>query len=282
MGRKLIRFLPMSMLSVCFFAIVLYIYYVVTGEWWNNGVVSVWLFFKSFLLIGTGGAIKNTWYLNPPTWYLSVLIICLGLYWIILKFTNRYSINYKYVFLGVVFIGVGIQQYNINLPFFNFDVARGYIAFFIGLLLVDYYKYAIKRNNTKTISIVSTIIIIVFILLLIFDKDYSLIQDNQNLVLSFLLFPALIGFSISNIGDKLLNHKIFGILGGVSFEIYLWHYIFIVIINMLTVTNIIQIVWDDKKMLLFTLAVIIFSFGMYGLENLINKFINRKRVIKVF
>lgn len=58
----------------------------------------------------------------------------------------------------MIFIGLGIQYYGINYPLFNYLSSRGYVTFFLGLLLA----YVVdKRAELINFQICLTIIIII-------------------------------------------------------------------------------------------------------------------------
>ena len=77
---------------------------------------------------------------NNPTWYISVLMLCYVVFYIIVYIANRIKIHPQYLFVVMIFLGMGINTYGINLPFLNGSSSRGYYAFFFGILLAGILK----------------------------------------------------------------------------------------------------------------------------------------------
>lgn len=45
----------------------------------------------------------------------------------------------------------------------------------------------------------------------------------MNYILTFLVFPSLVFVFESNFGKSIFRHKLWGTLGKISFDVYLWH-----------------------------------------------------------
>lgn len=156
---------------------------------------------------------------NNPTWYLSVLLICYIIYYFVLWLAKIMKVTPIYFFVMIMLLGLGINFYGIELPFLNWTAARGYIAFFWGVILCCILTKSCSIARLKGSSII--ILVAVFILTIWNPNE---MWDNFSMILTFLIYPAVIVLLLtSNMLKTILEHKIFGTLGGISFEMYLWH-----------------------------------------------------------
>ena len=118
-----------------------------------------------------------------------------------------------YLYIAMVLLGLGIHYYKINLPFLNDSTSRGYVAFFLGILLYELYK---KYGSDKKLYISSIVLIAVC-----FIGGALRMIDDQWAIFTFLLFPPVLFLFLG--AEKIFSSKVFANLGGISFEMYLWH-----------------------------------------------------------
>ena len=111
-------------------------------------------------------------------------------------------------------MGIGIHYYNIQLPFLNGTVARGYAAFFEGVLIHGFYPGWEKRMTR-----ISYVVLGICLLALLLDFDAFC--DDQWGIFTFLLFPSIFVIVLSL--GSLFKGRIWSELGKISFEMYLWH-----------------------------------------------------------
>lgn len=150
---------------------------------------------------------------NNPLWYVCVLFICYTALYCLNRFSPRIGISTHYLYIAMVLLGLGIHYYKINLPFLNEQVARGYVAFFLGMLLYELYK---KYGSDKKLYFSSVVLIVVS-----FIGAALRMIDDQWAIFTFLLFPSVLFILLG--AEKIFSSKVFAVLGGVSFEMYLWH-----------------------------------------------------------
>ena len=170
---------------------------------------------------------------NNPTWYISVLMLCYVVFYIIVYIANRIKIHPQYLFVVMIFLGMGINTYGINLPFLNGSSSRGYYAFFFGILLAGILK---KNKIGKKELYFSLFLLISIPSLIAFKSDFM--STGINYIMTFIYYPALIIVCKSKVIGKILNRKIIGIVGKISFDVFIWHnpfyilmYIFIKVFN---------------------------------------------------
>lgn len=83
---------------------------------------------------------------NNPTWYISVLLLCYIVFYLLTYLGKRWQIPHTYLFVFMVLLGCGAQTYGLNLPFLNGSSCRGYYAFFFGVLPAEWLE---KLNAAK-------------------------------------------------------------------------------------------------------------------------------------
>lgn len=269
--NKAKRLLPLVCISVIVFQILVYFYQNLYNQPWPNTQISVWGTIIASLGIQDGWVFTNP-QLNNPIWYISVLMLCYVVFYVITYICNKKKIPYEYLYIAMILIGIGIQTYSISLPFFNYSSSRGYYSFFTGILLANYLNK--KTPNMKTY--IYCFLIIVFISIIgVFKYEY--IKNGLNYILTFILFPCLIIILKLPILNKIFNFKIFEILSKSSYNVYIWHvpllvfmYIFIKICN-------VSINFSPIIMIIFTVICEIFGLiSYYLIEKPINKSIDKK------
>ena len=160
-----------------------------------------------------GGVLLRDLGVNNPLWYVCVLFICYAVLYCLNCISPKVGIDTHYLYIGMILLGLGIHYYKINLPFLNDYTNRGYVAFFLGILLYELYK---KHGSNKKLYISSIIMISACFL----GAALHMI-DDQWAIFTFLFFPPVLFLFLG--AEKLFSSKVFAILGGVSFEMYLWH-----------------------------------------------------------
>lgn len=264
-SKKIIRLMPVAALSVIVFSILSAIYFHITQSWWLDIIPTPWNIMKSCLLIFAGGGISDSGVMpNNPIWYLCVLLICYVWYWLILWLAKRLAVTPRFMFIAMIFLGMGIITYNITFPFLNSSAARGYIAFFTGVELVDLYKAALVKCK-REICCVSFGVILLFVVLYVVNAEFFL-TDGQGFLLTFLFFPALICVCVcSEVVRKIFSHRICGTLGAVSFEMYIWHLVIFMLMITLDAYGVIDFQSEYGTMSGTLLIIIIWGYIVYYL-----------------
>ncbi len=89
---------------------------------------------------------------NAPTWFVSVLLVCYVLYWLILYLLrhSKEAIPCFYMIMAVLG-GALILKDELSEPFFNVMIGRGLLNFFIGAILGRIYRWR-KNFNEKLVG----------------------------------------------------------------------------------------------------------------------------------
>lgn len=209
------RLLPMVSLSVIVDSAGIVAYYWIHHVWVKDRVFDIWGGVCACLGIQAGWVIDNPM-INNPIWYISVLMLCYLVMYFEIWLAERLSIPYEYLFIITIFAGVGTLNYKMNLPFFNSYSGRGYMAFFWGLILANFFQIIDKKLQlVKTGAFIGILVIVFFIV-----HGYT---QNIQYITTFFLWPFLIfilrGASVFSITGK----RIWIVLSQWSFGVYIWH-----------------------------------------------------------
>lgn len=141
------RLLPLVFFSGITYEVFLYIYQRVCGGDWFGVSISVWGVIINALGIQDGWVFQNPM-VNNPTWYISVLLLCYVVFYLLIYLSKRWKVPHTYLFLFMILLGCGAQTYGLNLPFLNGSSSRGYYAFFFGVLFAQGMEGLEKRTHT--------------------------------------------------------------------------------------------------------------------------------------
>ena len=258
--KRAVRLLPMAAITVFFFEGILILNKLVfhTNLWGIE--VSVWGTLVTALGLQEGWILISP-AINMSLWYLSVLMFCYIFFYMLTVLAAKIKCSPLYFYIIMILIGVAGGAFGFNLPFLNWQICRGYYAFFFGILLAAYVnKYGVRLKEI----IASFLIIACFVTAFILYPTH--IAKNINYTLTFLDYPAIVLLCETKVAKKIFCHKIWGVLSGISFEVYLWHVPLLLllyfIMNFFGFGLNFSIIWI---MLLFLLAVWIISTLIYFL-----------------
>lgn len=156
---------------------------------------------------------------NSPTWYISVLLLCYVVYYLVTVIAIRWKTKPLYLYIFMALLGYGLMAFSINFPFFNGISGRGYLNFFIGVLLAAY----IKKFGVHTKNMMVALAVIIFTLLFIRYEISNYGKFRDYMWLSFGFYPSMIIILESKYAQKLFCHKFISFLSKTTFDTYIWH-----------------------------------------------------------
>lgn len=236
------KLLPYVAITSLIMWILQVICYNTTGDTWGSiGTIKFSEVITNILTFGNGIVERQS--LNGPAWYISVLMFCYVIGYLITKLYIK--TDNILVYLIPVIIGLGMRAsvpFNGEVIFINSTVSRGLINFFEGIfiyIILDKYDNINKKLKT-TLKITSLLIVIISIIVLSNKNNFIYIGDID-LYHSFIIMPALIYLSYnSKIIEKISNNKFITYIGNLSFDIYMMNFIILcasyIIIKNLNIT----------------------------------------------
>ncbi len=167
-----------------------------------------------------GGIIAESAFVsvNGPSWYVSVLMVCYLLFFVISLFSHKSEGGAIVLFIVVIIIGLFVYLNPVNLPFLSLSCARGYIYFFIGVIWAK-----IQSRLSFKGSIITCVLSVVMILMFVFAYYHDLLyQESLEVGLCIVLPLVLIGLNVSGF-NKICDNRPVRFLGNISYGIFMWN-----------------------------------------------------------
>lgn len=265
--KKVKRVFPMAFYSTLFLIIVDVIVFAITGHFVNSSDINLWKICKdltlSFCWFGNYKGLE----INNPLWYVSVLLVCYCLYWVISKLCEKCNDKYYVITLFFIVCFLSCRYLDIDFPFINDLCCRGYVPFLVGSFLYKIYEFV----DFRKIMIVSffSLSSIVFLALLSFSIFIDCGSLDRWAIFVFCIFPPLIFIVIwinrfipERIVEK-LN------LSNMYYTVYCWHYPFIVILRIIEIATNKKGLFDGNYSMFFMLMFVIIAFVLAKIINVI-------------
>lgn len=177
----------------------------ICGNFSSGG--GIWRFASNVFLLPT--TLKDLSVLvNGPAWYIAVLLVCFGVFWLVLYFTKRAGRDPLPAYVVLVIIGIrGTERLN---PIF-----RGLLGFFTGCILA----HVLRVFRGKKVALIGFSVLIGVSCALILERS---MMDNGYLIAVLILFPALF-LSVLNFPslERLLCCKWIALLAESAYCVYL-------------------------------------------------------------
>lgn len=152
--------------------------------------------------------------INNPVWYISVLLLCYIIFFIITKLSKKIKISPYFAYVTMVFVGFATMKLQLERPFLNEYTYRGYICFFEGVLLGT-----ILNNKKDIINKISIFAIIPFVIGVVAYLN----NFHVYYMLVFLMWPSIIILLKNSVFEKIVNHSFWSSMAKISYDTYVWH-----------------------------------------------------------
>ena len=244
--------------------------------WYLGRDLTVWGVILNGLGIQEGWGFRNL-LVNNVAWYVSVLLLCYIIFYLIMYINQKKNIPFVYMFLGMIFIGAGIQTYGIDLPFLNESTGRGYCSFFYGLLFAHFFR---EKVATRRQALISALIILGITIGLF--KNISMFTREIAHLFTFVYYPAYVVFFLWKPVQKLFRGKIWGELGEITYDVCMWHFpAFLVMFILLEILPVNVNIYSYKAMIIFTAVMfVVGALSHYLIDKPIQKLLKKKRVLE--
>ena len=156
-SAKVFRLVPLAALSTAAFS-AMYL------KVWGTEGFSLFKVLVTAFCVQRGGPFDEV-LVNSHLWYLSVLLICFAFFFIVIRLGEKWNINWRYGCFFMVILGASVVSSSWDKPFFNDSAARGYMAFFLGVLLASVLKLhrpGIKAFFISLAVVAGTVLLTVF------------------------------------------------------------------------------------------------------------------------
>lgn len=189
------------------------------GSGFDFSRLSLWGTFISSLGLQSIGIFEDPG-INGPMWYISVLLLCYVLFYFVTWLSKKLLVSRFWLYAIMIFIGVTGISSDADFPFLNSYTSRGYAAFFSGLCLGLLFEKA--GDQKKTVWYFLAVCFLIFFVLCYFCAG-EIVDEDIQFILLFMVYPAILLLFKSPAALKLFSHRIWGIMGKISFDVYVWH-----------------------------------------------------------
>ena len=258
-AKRCIRLMPINILAATVHILVIYVSYHGFHVWgWVVSAFGLFAVDPSFAAYGV----------NPPCWYVSVLLICSICFYAITYWSKNKSLPLLWLYAAMVLTGLLIQLNGWNFPLVNSFTGRGLFAFFTGLLL----RHLTQRYGaSRKLQLVAVCILLTFMTLYI--KDYFLVSEGFSYLLTLFVYPCVLILCASPLCQKICARPWLSHLGEVSFGMYLLHTPVLYYLHHIETKYALALPFGSWKfMLLFTGGILALSFvSLYTVERPVSK-----------
>lgn len=224
--KRMMKLYPLLILTLLVTTSLQFVYRFVSGHWFYVESVSIYSFLMSLLNVSSGWFVNDV-NLNMPIWFVSTLMLCYIIWYMIARYLKSAS-SYRSACCVIVLLGISIFLNPIRMPFFYENSVRGYYCFFIGVLLYELFEYT-KRyaDGNEKIKFYSRGLFLSLVLVVIASYLWGIdcVLGQPQLLWGSVLSPILVWSSVS-LGSimKVLSVRPLVLLGKLSTSIYFWHF----------------------------------------------------------
>ena len=269
--HRAVRLLPIVTISTIVFEVADLVFAKVAGTHYPSVTTTLWGTIITSLGMQAGWMFNNP-QINGAVWYISVLLLCYAIFFAIVYFSKflqmdnvKKAASWGFVFM--ICLGIGIQTYQIELPFMNNYSARGFYSFFFGVLFAEFLKNIRIDKRIICLSVASIAIITAMIVVVT-----AWVEEGTAYIMTFIYFPAVIVLFSSERIQKILHKKWIGTLSEISFDVYIWHSVFLVVMHIVMIKFNLSINHSYLTMTMFAvLMYIVGTISYYCIEKPINK-----------
>ncbi len=222
--KRAARLIPIAAISSIIMYIGAALYVNTFNEYWCNTVPSPANLLENIFLIQSW--VNNYHSLNGPLWYVSVYFFCTLLFYFLARINKRHG-GLFFMALPIV-LGIGLMNAGSTKVLMNGDMCRGYIAFFMGVLVA----YFCEKMSKKQVACISITALVSFTLIYSSLGAYVYSGEVHNKVLLALVLlyaPILMIVTRFPLIDMIIGNPGISWLGKVSYELcalnfpfYLW------------------------------------------------------------
>ena len=206
------------------------------------------------LLLVMSGWIEDYTAINSPCWFLSQLMLCYIIHFIIIKFVSRDK--YLFILILMAIWGQILLKMNLQLPFCYIHDGEGFRNYFMGCLVWEACsRYGEEKRLLIYLGEVMWLSVIIGSLIWGGEK----VAGDIDFVFGVLLIPSLLYICNAGKMNKLFQLEILQKLGKISVYIFFWH-IPVLKIYLFCIRN---VFFSDKIKLVLYVAILIFWCAAY-------------------
>lgn len=224
--KRLIRFYPLMVFSLCCVLVLQVIHKTMTGEFLVENLIfdnSILTFILNLLCLQGTSLVGSSF--NAPSWYLSIVFIMYVIFYVITYVTGKYhkeNLAYGAMFL----LGLVIAVKGYSTVFLN---CRGLVGFFAGCLLYEACRRINEMEDIKKKNFIiwTAFFVLIGVCALGVKYSHAVFASNVLVVVVYeiLIWPLCVFLAINMPFVRwTLKQKPLTFLGKISFSMYLIHF----------------------------------------------------------
>lgn len=219
--KRICRLFPLTVISTCYMYIMCVWYGgLFDGALWYNTHYGFSSFFLSIFNIQSW--ILYSRHLNGPLWYVSIYFLCLIIFPLLIRLGKKLNIGI-YAMTIPPLLSLYISITGTNKFLLNTETARGYFAFFLGVIAA----YIFNKLSKKQVYIYSLVAIAIYAVFFFGFKEriYSTTRLDEVYTATFLFYIPLLMLLSTNVTlDKIVGNKVLAGLGKIAYSLYVWNF----------------------------------------------------------
>lgn len=186
------------------------------------------------LFMVTTGWVDNQFPYNVSCWFVSVLLLCHIVYYVLCRMAKGNPAAVLYMNIILVFWGYLLLSRDWDIPFCYATDGEGMLNFFLGCTLFEICERNGIRGNRKLLG--GLLGLLCLSLSLAYQAGFERFSGDSRLFFAFLVSPAalLLALEVKWIG-RVLESRLLTKLGQISMYVFYWHMPIIVLANLLVI-----------------------------------------------
>lgn len=259
--KRLIRIYPMylvtDILQACFLV-------------YEQGMIINFKNIVSNIFMVTTGWVDDIYPYNISSWFVSVLLLCHIIYYVLCRAARENPKLVLYLEIGLVLWGYLLLSKGWDVPFCYAHDGEGMLNFFVGCILFEIYEKNSARGNRRLLG--GLLCLAAGFLFLSHQVGFEQFSGDSRLPFAFLICPAavLAALELRWIG-KILESRPFMKLGQISMNIFFWHMPMIVLVNLLGMKGWLGGTGARVRFLGTLLVILLWAAGVESIEGRLEK-----------
>lgn len=273
--RRVRRLWPMAALSVLVATCLWPLYHHFTGLYWDGVPLRLRTFVVSLTTISQG-AFFNSYSYNNPLWYVGVLILCYGAFYLLRRLAGALRLPAWPLFLAMCILGAWAQLSQVDVPFLRVNSsARGYAAFFLGVILSLALHHLQPKKHRELAAVLAVLIAAVAFTVMVLSDDALAWEWPID---TFVIWPAtILACTLGRGIEWVSNNPFVSLLGRINYELYVWHAVINVAIATVCAALTVPIPTSRLDLLLYlVMCELVATLLYYGAERPLNRILSSR------
>ncbi len=200
------------------------ILWIQTGEVYGHQAVNVANFILG-ILGASSGIISSDVSFNGPAWTLMSEMLCYVMFFCVFRLFKEISRAQELLVSIVIVILSQTIIPTLQIPILNSVTSRGIKSFFIGVIIAVLQTQELSEQTRRALSVICAGILMAISLVVLGIQTSNIIVTDEYGLACYIIVPLVVTLVLNcKTLSKILDMKLFKVLGHASYDIYLWHF----------------------------------------------------------